>query len=293
MNLFKKIENYESDFTTFPRTFEGYRWYKPIIIAILGVILYFIFLLLMLFVVPAMGGLNIESIAVSFSSDAISMDNWAGILGSLMVVMIIPSIYIPSRLLRERPFSSYLSIGGWNWGIFFKSAAIALVVYLLINLIQVLVDGTTVDIHFTAVTLILCIVITPFQCFAEEYLCRGFVMQALGSWFKVPIIAIVLQALLFMILHEYNAYGLISVLVTGLAFGFIAWYTKGLEITTALHSINNIVTFLIFGFGLANPTTQITPADLIVSFAVLFVSIGLIFLIDRKYGWIGLKRDAS
>ena len=293
MNLFKKIENYESDFLTFPRTFEGYRWYKPIIIAILGVILYFIFMILLMFVVPAIGGFNMETIVGSFSSAAVSMDNWAGIVGSLMVVMIIPSIYIPSKLLRERPFSSYLSIGGWNWGIFFKSAAIALVVYLLINLFQVLVDGSPLNIHFTAVTLILCIVITPFQCFAEEYLCRGFIMQALGSWFKVPIIAIVLQALLFMVLHDYNVYGLVSVLVTGLAFGFVAWYTKGLELTTALHSINNLVTFLIFGFGLATPTKQITLADLIVSFAVLFISIGLIFLIDRKYGWVGLKRDAS
>ena len=82
-------------------------------------------------------------------------------------------------------------------------------------------------------------------------------------------------------------------LVTGLAFGVVAWHTKGLELSTALHSINNLVTFLIFEFGFATPTTQVSFSELIVNFAVILIPIGLIFLIDRRSNWVGLKRDVN
>ena len=36
---------------------------------------------------------------------------------------------------------------------------------------------------------VICLILIPLQCIAEEYLLRGFLMQTIGSWFKIPVLA--------------------------------------------------------------------------------------------------------
>lgn len=286
MNLFKKVTDYKSDFTTFPRTFEGYKWYKPILILILGIIFY-----LIVFSIFDLIVYYFNSIPNMIFPNA-SQSEMEFIASSLAIILLIPSIYIPSRLLGERPFSSYLSsYKNWRWKVFLKTFLITLLVFGVINIAQILINGIPIDPNFTIMAFIVGIVITPFQCFAEEYLCRGFLMQSVGSWFKIPIIAIILQALIFTVLHDYNFIGLIDIFVTGFIFGLIAWYTKGLEVSTAIHTINNIVVFLCFSFGFAVETTEILIMDIVVSISTLLISVALIYLIDKKYNWIGLKKE--
>ena len=43
-------ENNFSDFVTFPRTFEKYKWYKPLISLVLVLIVYFVFQIILLVV---------------------------------------------------------------------------------------------------------------------------------------------------------------------------------------------------------------------------------------------------
>ena len=88
---------------------------------------------------------------------------------------------------------------------------------------------------------ILTILIAPFQCFADELLFRGFLMQTVGSWISVPIVAINIQAIIFAVLHSYNTIALLSIVLHRHNFGVVAWYSKSLEISTAMHSANNIL----------------------------------------------------
>lgn len=74
----------------------------------------------------------------------------------------------------------------------------------------------------------------PLQGIAEEYAFRGFFMQTLGSWFKIPVLALVLQAIVFTRGHQYNSFGLFETLVSGLGYGFFAWKTNGIEVSSAL-----------------------------------------------------------
>ena len=286
MKLFEKVNDYSADFTTYPRTYESYRWYKPIIIAVLAFIIYIILFSAVTYTAVRLNIIPRADLLKAFTSDAVSMERIDGIITSLSVILLIPAIYIPSRLVRQKPV---WSIGGWKWDVFLKSAGLSLAVYAVISAIFILITGGKFNNQFTALTLILCLVLTPFQCIAEEYLCRGFLMQAFGSWFKVPVIAIILQAVIFCLLHEYNAIGLASVLISGLIFGWVSWKTKGIEVSSALHSANNIITFLIFGFGLSAATSQILMTDLIQSLLTEIISIAVIFYIEKKYGWIGLK----
>lgn len=291
MNLFNKINDESSDFITYPKTFKGYRWYKPILIGILAIVIYMVLSAILLLAV--MGTFHIDYMiffnSLTNSSNYLSLDNITGIVSSISVILIIPSIFLASKIVRDRPFKSYLTLNEWNWSLFAKSMLISLIVFAIIMVIQIIIEKGQLNNHFTILTFVLCILLTPFQCFAEEYLCRGFLMQTFGSWFKIPIVAIILQAIIFTLLHGYNVTGLISVLITGLAFGFISWYSKGLEISTAIHSINNIMSFCAVGFGFAVATENVLVLDLVLSFIALIVSIGLIVFLDKKYDWIDVN----
>ena len=94
------------------------------------------------------------------------------------------------------------------------------------------------------------VVIGSLQCIAEEYLFRGIFMQTLGSWIKVPVIAVLLQASVFAVQHKYDVYGLMSVLISGVAFGAVAWITRGLEAGCAMHIMNNVPVFYLVAAGL-------------------------------------------
>lgn len=162
-----------------------------------------------------------------------------------MIIIYIPSIYTGAKIVRDRPFSSYLSSrGGWSWEIFIKSFVISLFVVLIFTAYDFAFTGSSFNSGLPIYIIILTILIAPFQCFAEELLFRGFLMQTVGSWICVPIVAIVIQAIIFAYLHSYNLIALLSIVCTGTIFGLIAWYSKGLEISTAMHSANNILSAL-------------------------------------------------
>ena len=83
------------------------------------------------------------------------------------------------------------------------------------------------------------ILLAPLQTCGEELLFRGVLMQALGSWFKKPIVAIILQSLIFVTVHPYNFIGMVDIFVYGLFYGLVTWKTKGLEASMAMHTANN------------------------------------------------------
>jgi uncharacterized protein len=93
---------------------------------------------------------------------------------------------------------------------------------------------------------------TPFQAAGEEYVFRGYLMQAIGSFVTRPWwrwAAITLTALLFAFAHGLqNA----PLFFDRFAFGFIAGWlavrTGGLEAGIAMHLLNN---YLAFGLALA------------------------------------------
>ena len=294
MKIFQKVVDVKSDFCTFPRSFEKYKWYKPLIVAALTFILYIILSILC----DVLFGIFFPEL---FSSSLLydpnsspGLETVEGIYTSINIALMIPSFFISSKIVRDRPFSSYLSSrGGWNWEIFAKSLLVALVAYGIITLVEFLIFGVEFDNKFTILTFWAMVIVTLFQSFAEELMCRGFLMQTLGSWFKIPVVAIVLQAVFFTVIHSYNLIGLADVLFSGLCYGVIAWYCDGLEVSSALHSVNNIIVFLTAGLTATELSNNITIEGSLEGILITLVAIAAIFLIDRKYNWIGLKRNNS
>ncbi|MBQ1580775.1 MAG: CPBP family intramembrane metalloprotease, partial [Firmicutes bacterium] len=242
----------EHEYPTYPRRFISYRWFKPLLAGLLFAVLY----LGSTVAIVLLGALNqggLESVMkIAGSYDTMDVSSGPGILlnlGSLAVA--IPLLALTALIVRDRPFSSYSSArGGWDWSVFGRMMLLALLVCGVPNLVWILLDHGPLNNQFTIATFLLLTVMGPLQCIAEEYMFRGLLMQTFGGWFRIPVIAVVLQALIFMAMHPYNLTGKLTILATGCMMGLMAWISRGIEASSAIHIVNNMVAFYADGLGL-------------------------------------------
>ena len=276
----------QHEYVTYGRRFISYKWYKPLLVGlVLG-------LIIGSGAICALVMLNHEAVEASGvllngyeNMDVSSVTGVMVNLGGLAIL--IPLLWIASKIVKDRPFSSYSSSrGGWNWKLFFKCFLIAIVIVGIPALITNLVEGGGDGINrFTVLSFVALTIMGPLQCIAEEYIFRGFFLQTIGSWVKIPIVAIVVSALVFTAGHPYKLAGVISVLVSGLIWGFMAKTTRGLEATSAAHIANNMAVFYTMGFGIVKLTAEIPVADMIVSVVKDAVYLIVIIIIARKTNW--------
>ena len=275
--LFQKSE--EKEFTSFPRTLETYAWYKPILIMVIAVIVTFAVTMALVFI---MGIDPREDYMIQLIYTAIS------------VIATIPAIYIGNKLLYKIPFSTQVApIRNWNWGIYIKAFIITLLVYAIFQTFQIFSAGVSLSFNVPIVILLLCMILPIFQGFAEEFAFRGLFMQTLGSWFRIPIVAIFLQAALFAVAHRYGIYALLSVLCTGLLYGFIVWYVQGLEVSSAMHAVNNIFSFLAIAMGIQGSAAGIDVISLLANLLLLAVPMIIVLLLDKKFNLFGLESTGN
>lgn len=163
--LFHKSE--ETEFTTFPTTLETYSWYKPILILIIALILSIV-----------ISSAVYSIIGADRNSDGVIRIIYAAI----SMIVLIPSIYIGFKLFYKIPFSTQVSpVRKWNWGIYIKVFIITLIVYGVFQIIPLLISGNLIISNISIAVLLLCLILPLFQGFAEEFLCRGLLMQTFGG----------------------------------------------------------------------------------------------------------------
>ncbi|WIB13968.1 CPBP family intramembrane glutamic endopeptidase [Curtobacterium sp. MCPF17_052] len=84
---------------------------------------------------------------------------------------------------------------------------------------------STVTLQTLTLTILLVVLLVPFQAAAEEYVFRGFLMQTIGSWIPVravgAVVAVVVSTVLFAVLHVPNGYNVWGILDVG-SFGLVA-----------------------------------------------------------------------
>ena len=285
-------ENKFSDFVTFPRTFEKYKWYKPLISLVLVLIVYFVFQIILLVVFNIIYGETVINGILFGGYETLNTSDASVYFSYISIAVFIPAIYIASKIVRDRPFSSYASSrGGWNWKLYFKCLLIPLAVYIIVNVISILIDKNpkTSTSQVSLITMVLSLILIPLQCIAEEYVFRGALMQALGSWFKIPILAIVIQAIIFALLHSYDALGVISIAISGVVYGLLAWRTNGIEAGAAIHSINNLMGFYIVALGLGSISSKVSITEFIIDVALTLISAAALYYIGNKKGWFSEK----
>ncbi len=282
------------DYVTFGKTFEKYKWYKPILVFIIGLIIYILLQLVVIIFIGAIYGTNTLNMVMSGGYETVDSSDAGFYISYLSVIIFAPALYISSRIVKDRPFSSYSSSRGkWDWKLYFKCLIIPFILYLIVSIVDILISGKTGHSNVTLVALILSLIFIPLQCIAEEHVFRGLIMQTLGSWFNIPILAVIIQAIIFAMTHPYNIVGVISIFISGLVFGFLAWKTNGLEASSALHTINNLIGFYIVALGFDVLQSNVTTKDLIINIFVTVLSAVIIYYIGTKYEWFNKKTSEN
>lgn len=283
----------EHEYPTYPRRFISYRWFKPLLAGLLFAVLY----LGSNVAIVLLGALNqggLESVMkIAGSYDSMDVSSAPGILlnlGSLAVA--IPLLALTALIVRDRPFSSYSSArGGWDWDVFGRMMLLALLVCGVPNLVWILLDHGPLNNQFTIATFLLLTVMGPLQCIAEEYMFRGLLMQTFGGWFRIPVIAVVLQAFIFMAMHPYNLTGKLTILATGCMMGLMAWTSRGIEASSAIHIVNNMVAFYADGLGLGAIGSEVSSLDLVVTLIIDAAYVAALLLLRKKGFFDRIKRD--
>ena len=242
------------------------RWFTPVLEGLLIAGIYFVLLLIVSFALLAFAVML--RVPYDYLTDLQRI--YANVFKTplvfiallITIIPVIPAIFIARLITNFKPLGLIHSIAGrmrWSYlGVFLSFG------FLIFGLYYVgfaTLDGsltTQNSVHplnsgMFWLYIVLILLIVPFQCYAEELLFRGYLMQTVGRWLKNPAWAIIIPAPIFMVLHGYGLWGLLSVLTMALIAGFLCWYTGGLEAGIGLHIANNVSIFIFGLLGLADP----------------------------------------
>jgi hypothetical protein len=164
--------------------------------------------------------------------------------------------------MRPRWLTSVVPRMRWGFfGICLGFSVVALVAQIGVGLLLPAgTEGAVGKVNdFTTTTVVLALVVlltTPLQAAGEEYVFRGYLMQAIGSllavsWMSGRVakwVTVVVTSLLFAMAHGGQNFPLFfDRFAFGLIAGWLVLRTGGLEAGIAMHILNN---FLAFGFAL-------------------------------------------
>ncbi|MGV0375346.1 MULTISPECIES: CPBP family glutamic-type intramembrane protease [Corynebacterium] len=91
---------------------------------------------------------------------------------------------------------------------------------------------------FWSVAIVLSLV--PLQCLAEELLFRGVVVQSFGAWMRSPWLAYLLALPIFVVGHTAGGGGMLTIVVFALIASLLVHRSGGIELSVALHIVNNV-----------------------------------------------------
>ncbi len=294
----------EHSYPVYGRQFKSYRWFKPVLAAILFAVLYLLVSMALVMFVAAGSGVGLEGAVGSAPSNIFSggyddMDlanAWQTVVNLGSVAMMIPALWLTTKIVRDRPFTSYSSSrGGWSHKAFWRTMPVAFICISVPIVIWELFHEHHINdyqMRFTLASFLVLTVLGPLQCMAEEYVFRGLLMQTLGSWFRLPVIAVVLQSCLFAALHPYDIYGKVGILASGMVFALTAWIGRGIEVSAAYHICNNMTIFYLQGMNLSAISSKSDIQALIFEIITGVVFVIAIFILSRKTDWFSsVKRD--
>lgn len=293
----------EHTYPTYGRQFRSYKWYKPILVFLLFMIIYLILgaiLTIAVRVIISSGTTNVDSnMANVFAQgyDDMELANaWQSLMNLGSVALMIPALWLASKIVRDRPFTSYSSArGGWSSKVFWKVFPIAFIcVSVPIIVMELFYRHHLGDFQmkFTLASFIVVTILGPLQCIAEEYAFRGLLMQTFGSWFRIPVVAAILQAVVFVLVHPYDNLGKADIFITGTVFALCAWFGRGIEVSSAFHICNNMAIFYLQGMNMATITQKTTVDDFVVAVVCGIVYTVVIFIISKKTNWFDkIRKD--
>jgi membrane protease YdiL (CAAX protease family) len=242
----------------------SWRWWRPllglafagavVVVASIGVIL------AALAVRAATGGsVDLGGSGSGSGGDALDPGTPLGLLANnLVLATIIPAAVLAVLVVHREPVGVLASVvRRIRWQVLLLLAPLALVLVTVGVGLSVLIpaddNGTTTHTPSAGTLIGLIVVIlltTPLQSAGEEVGFRGYLNQAVSSWFARPSVGIaaggVVSAVCFALAHGLQN---VPLFADRLSFGAVAawlvWRTGGLEASVALHAANNLVSLVL------------------------------------------------
>lgn len=223
----------------------AHRWWRPWVEMVLLFVLAVVFSLLLFGAVVGLAA----ALGTGVGSDLSFADPfWELGFGFGSIAILLPAVALTVRWVGKRRLGSVSSVaGGLRWGWLLHCLGWALLAIGLAIGVD-LVRGVDWEAAawpgwpaFLAV-LALALILIPFQAAAEEYICRGWLVQTLASWTRTPWPGIVISSLVFTGLHDYTEpWVLGEMFLFAIALCWLTLRTGGLEAAIALHVVNNVV----------------------------------------------------
>jgi membrane protease YdiL (CAAX protease family) len=230
-----------------------HRWWRPLLGLLIGAVAVTVAAVVVILVALAIEA--VQGHAINPGDDAtLTPDSPLGLLANNLVL----ATLIPAALLAvwaaHRARVGWLAsvVGRLRWSVLWRFFLLAMVIVVVFFAASFAVPPAGFgDIDpppaSTLVGLLVVILLTtPLQSAAEEVGFRGYLSQAVASWFARPItgtlVAGAVSATLFALAHGGQEPALFT---DRFAFGAVAswlvWRTGGLEASIALHAANNLV----------------------------------------------------
>ncbi|WP_052274156.1 CPBP family intramembrane glutamic endopeptidase [Arthrobacter sp. L77] len=279
------------------RSWQQHRWWKPLLTALLGGVFYVVFIIMVLVTGIALASLTPAGVGPYFDAlSVLDLSNPVMFAFTLVsLILMIPALALAALIMGPRPIGLLSSVAGrirWRW--LAVCAGVSVAVF-LVNLAVSFGVGALFpaeaepapippETSTLLILLALSVLAVPFQAAAEEYVFRGFLMQAIGSWLRHPAFAILLPVPLFVLGHGYDPLGQADVAIFAIFAGWITWRTGGLEAAIAVHAVNNMTIFVLGAFGLVDVnSTEGSLSGLVLSAATMAVTaVVIVRLADRR-----------
>lgn len=227
------------------------------------------------------------------------------LLTFLPVFFAIPLIY---RLWHDLPVKSLMtSASHFRWGHFLRTMFIIFVFYSVVSFGEYLLFPDEYaglqfqsDIAVYAKFLIITLIFVPFQSASEEFLCRGYLNQALIKYLRSPWLVFIITSGGFALLHAWNPESsgqmwpyLASIFLFGMAMCVLLYFEGGIESAMGAHIANNIFVFAVLGYEdpMLPNTALFTTGEPVIGWTefgiecvMTFILIALIIWANRKWG---------
>ncbi|MFF4862261.1 CPBP family glutamic-type intramembrane protease [Streptomyces sp. NPDC002405] len=215
------------------------------------------------------------------------------------IAMDLPLVLLAVLWLGRRPAGTVASVTGrprWRWLAWCLLAAVPPMVLLPVVAIFLPDDqgdggGSDVWVGWQTflASLAMLVVLVPLQSAAEEYVFRGWLLQATGAFLRSPWLVVLPQAVLFAAAHGWGTpWGFADLVVFGAVAGLLTIRTGGLEASIALHALNNLLAFGLSAAYVDGLASDETAAD--APWQLALVDMASVLLFAAIVLWLARRR---
>lgn len=222
-----------------------HNWWRPFV----GTIV--LLVLTVAAMVPVFGMVDITGAFLDTPRDADDWPLFGDIPDTAFMLLLaaapLPALALTVRWVQKRRWGTLTSVVGrlrlpWLRTCLVLAAAPIAVLLALSFVVDPLDSSDWVGwgTFLTGLAVVVCLV--PFQAAAEEYIFRGWLLQATGCFFRSPALVLAPQAVLFAAAHGWGTpWGFASLVIFGLCTGWLTIRTGGLEAALGLHITTNVL----------------------------------------------------